>query len=73
MAFLAKYDGRCPGCPDDIIAGFDDIVMVDGLAYHADCAPVEVEKDGPQQGPLTTLRRRAGDEHPGNPERAFFD
>lgn len=39
--FVARFGGRCPGCPDSIIADLDEVVMVNGLEWHADCAPVD--------------------------------
>lgn len=35
--FSARYEGRCPACPQLIEVG-DDLIDDDGLVVHFDCA-----------------------------------
>lgn len=37
MAFIAKYDGSCPECHEDIVAGQDEIASHRGEYMHVDC------------------------------------
>lgn len=37
MAFIAKYDGNCPECHEDIVAGQDEIASHRGEYMHVDC------------------------------------
>lgn len=42
---LARYDGMCPECGGEIMAGYDQIVMTDDGAVHEDCAPTTDERE----------------------------
>lgn len=37
MAFIARYDGSCPECHEDIVAGQDEIASHRGEYMHVDC------------------------------------
>lgn len=45
--FAAQYDSTCAECGDEIVAGFDIIVMDDGEAVHVDCADIPDEQKLP--------------------------
>lgn len=50
---IARYDGRCADCGDEIVADLDEIVMTDDGAMHEDCASSEPE-------PITFVDPKAG-------------
>lgn len=38
MAFTARYDGNCPDCHEDIVAGDSQLATYDGEYLHEECA-----------------------------------
>lgn len=45
--FTAQYTSPCTGCSDDMVGDVDEIVMLDGEAYHNDprCLGTDDDED----------------------------